>query len=121
MSDEPKLVLIVEDERPMAHALELKLQSEGFDTLVATNGVQCLELLEKEPVDVVLLDIMMPVMDGFQVLEQLQGQTRVPPIIVLSSLGQPEDQDKALRLGAKKYFVKYRTSLSRVIEEVKKY
>jgi DNA-binding response OmpR family regulator len=92
----PKHVLIVEDERPLAHALELKLQHEGFTTVVANNGKDGLEQIEKGTFDVVLLDIMMPVMDGFQVLKQLQGRPKPPTVFVLSNLSQHEDADRVL-------------------------
>ncbi len=115
-----KRVLIVEDERPLAHALELKLQHEGCKTAVAVNGKDCLALLGREPFDVVLLDLMMPVMDGFQVLEQLGKLPKPPTVIVLSNLSQREDEDRALKLGAKKYFIKSDTPLAVIVEEVQK-
>src|SRR6266704_3590377 len=101
-----KRVLIVEDERPLAHALELKLQHEGFEAVVAGNGQECLELIDKKDFDVVLLDMMMPVMDGFQVLQQLQSRPNKPLVLVLSNLSQREDEGRVLAAGAKKYFIK---------------
>jgi DNA-binding response OmpR family regulator len=115
-----KRVLIVEDEKPLSHALDLKLQHEGFTTVVANNGKDCIDIIGTEEFDVVLLDLMMPVMDGFQVLEQLKSKPNPPVIFVLSNLSQHEDEDKALALGAKKYFIKSDTPLSVIIEEVKK-
>lgn len=120
MSADPKRVLIVEDEKPLAHALELKLQHEGFNTTVATNGSDGLALLQKESFDVVLLDLMMPVIDGFQVLEKLQEQDLHPTVFVLSNLSQREDEQRVLSLGAKKYFVKANTPLAVIVDEVKK-
>jgi DNA-binding response OmpR family regulator len=114
-----KRVLIVEDERPLAHALELKLQHEGFVAKIATNGQECLDLLDKEVFDVVLLDMMMPVMDGFQVLQELQKRPVKPTVFVLSNLSQHEDESRVLGAGAKKYFIKSNTPLSVIIEEVK--
>jgi DNA-binding response OmpR family regulator len=114
-----KSVLIVEDERPLAHALELKLQKEGFKVMVATNGQEGLDLIEKEKFDVVLLDMMMPVMDGFQVLQELQKKPERPTVFVLSNLSQREDESRVLEHGAKKYFIKSDTPLSVIVEEVK--
>jgi DNA-binding response OmpR family regulator len=114
-----KRVLIVEDERPLAHALELKLQHEGFEAVIATNGQECLDLIDKEHFDVILLDMMMPVMDGFQVLQQLQTRPVKPVVFVLSNLSQHEDESRVLGAGAKKYFIKSNTPLSVIIEEVK--
>ena len=114
-----KRVLIVEDERPLAHALELKLQHEGFETAVAVNGQECLRLIDEQQFDVVLLDMMMPVMDGFQVLQELHKRPSQPTVFVLSNLSQHEDEDRILAAGAKKYFIKSNTPLATIVEEVK--
>ena len=115
-----KRVLIVEDEKPLAHALELKLTSEGFSTKVATNGQEALDILKTEVYDVMLLDLMMPTIDGFQVLQQIQGLDKKPAaVFVLSNLSQQEDEERALSLGAKKFFIKSDTALSTIVDEVK--
>jgi len=115
----PKKILIVEDEKPLSHALDLKLQHEGFATTVAHNGQECLQHVENDSYDVVLLDIMMPVMDGFQVLEELNKKPNKPVVFVLSNLSQREDETRALKLGARKYFVKSDTPLAVIVEEIK--
>lgn len=115
-----KRVLIVEDEKPLSHALELKLGREGFATTVMTNGQDALDILQKEVFDVMLLDLMMPTMDGFQVLEQMRSSGRPMPVVfVLSNLSQHEDEERVLALGAKKYYIKSDTPLSIIVEEVK--
>lgn len=120
MADDAKQILIVEDEKPLAHALELKLKSEGFETLVASNGQDALNALKEKKYDVMLLDLMMPTLDGFQVLQQLQGSDTKPgAVFVLSNLSQHEDEEKVLALGAKKFFIKSDTPLSVIVEEVK--
>lgn len=120
MATSQKRVLIVEDEKPLAHALDLKLQHEGFSTIVAQNGQECLHLLEQDKFDIVLLDLMMPVVDGFQVLEKLKAKPQMPTVFVLSNLSQHEDEERVLALGAKKYFIKSNTPLSVIVDEVKK-
>jgi DNA-binding response OmpR family regulator len=120
MSVDKKRILIAEDEKPLAHALELKLAHEGHKVVVACNGQQCLDVIGKQDFDVVLLDLMMPILDGFKVLEQLQQKPVQPKVFVLSSLGQQEDEARAYGLGAKKYFVKSDTQLSTIIDEVKR-
>ncbi|HLZ14744.1 MAG TPA: response regulator [Candidatus Saccharimonadales bacterium] len=115
-----KRVLIVEDERPLSHALELKLQHEGWETVTAFNGQECVDAVGQQHFDVVLLDLMMPVMDGFQVLQQLQSMPNPPVVFVLSNLSQHEDEERVLSLGAKKFFIKSDTPLSTIVEEVKK-
>ena len=115
-----KRVLIVEDEKPLAHALSLKLTNAGFAVTNAENGQEALDLLEKGSFEVVLLDLMMPVLDGFQVLERLKAKGNMPYIIVLSNLSQRVDEDRVLALGAKKYFIKSDISLSDVVDEAAK-
>src|SRR4029079_8083118 len=118
MADQ-KRILIVEDEKPLSHALQLKLTSEGFATVIATNGQDALDLLHSQQFDVMLLDLMMPTVDGFQVLQQMQGLSSPPVVFVLSNLSQHEDEERVLALGARKFFIKSDTPLSDIIEEVK--
>jgi len=115
-----KRVLIVVDERPLSHALQLKLTHEGFDVKVANDGKEGMDLLMSQDFDVVLLDMMMPVMDGFQVLKQLQDRPNRPVVFVLSNLSQREDESRVLEAGAAKYFIKADTPLSVIVEEVTK-
>ena len=114
-----KKVLVVEDEKPLAHALELKLTREGFAVTVARNGQEGLDLIRSQTFDVVLLDMMMPILDGFHVLENLQDMQNKPVIFVLSNLSTRDDEGKILAMGAKKYFIKSNTPLSQIVEEVK--
>ena len=114
-----KRVLIVEDEKPLAHALELKLKHEGFDVVIAQNGQEALYLIEQSKFDVALLDLMMPVVDGFQVLDKAKDNPDKPIFFVLSNLSQKEDEQRVLALGAKKFFIKSNTPLSTIVEEVK--
>jgi CheY-like chemotaxis protein len=113
-------ILVVEDERPLAHALDLKLQHEGFSVTIATDGQQALTAVNAQHFDVMLLDLIMPVMDGFQVLERLHNQPGMPLIFVLSNLSQHEDEGRAMALGAYKFFIKSDTSLTVIIDELKK-
>ena len=113
-------ILIAEDEKPMATALKLKLENEGFTTTIVFDGEQALEALGKESFDVVLLDLMMPKVDGFGVLEALQQFKYAPPVIVSSNLGQPEDQEHAKKLGAIDFFVKSDTPINHVVEHITK-
>jgi len=115
-----KHVLIVEDEKPLSHALALKLGHEGFEVTAVSNGQEALDLLQKQHYNIILLDLMMPVIDGFQVLEQLKAKGPMPYVIVLSNLSQREDEERALALGAKKYFIKSNTPLAVIVQEVHK-
>lgn len=116
----PKRVLIADDEHPLAHALELKLQHEGYDTVAVSDGQACLKKLASDQFDILLLDLMMPVMDGFSVLEQLGTVSKPPVVFALSGLRQHEDEKRALGLGAQKYFVKSEIPLETIVDAVKK-
>ncbi|MFH0770024.1 MAG: response regulator [Candidatus Peregrinibacteria bacterium] len=114
-----KKLLIVEDERPLAHALELKFTHEGFHPRLANGGADALEAIKKESFDVILLDLIMPEVDGFAVLKALQEKKAKSPVIVLTNLGQDEDRERAKALGAKGYFVKSNISIAEIVKQVK--
>lgn len=114
-----KVILIVEDEKPLSHALEMKLKHQGFATKVVTNGQEALDALSKETFAMVLLDLIMPVIDGFGVLEEIKNKKIDVPVIVLSNLGQDEDRAKAKALGAIDYFVKANTPIAEIVSNVK--
>jgi len=119
MAAKQKSVLITEDEKPLAHALQLKLEHEGFAVTVAADGQECLNLIKKQQFDVLLLDLIMPVMDGFQVLAELRELPHAPAVFVLSNLSQHEDEDRVLEMGALKFFIKSDTPLTTIVNEVK--
>lgn len=114
-----KRILIVEDERPLAHALQLKLAREGYDTSVSLTGLEGQKEAVTEAYDLILLDLIMPELDGFSVLQELQEKKVKTPVIVLSNLGQQEDKAKAMQLGAKEYFVKANTPIADIVKKIK--
>lgn len=116
----PKRILIVEDEKPMANALSLKLQSAGFKTHIANDGEAALTAIKEGRFDLIILDLVMPKKDGFAVLEELGKMNITTPVLVASNLGQEEDKQKAKQLGASDYFIKSDTTLAAIIEQVKK-
>ena len=113
-----KRILIVEDERPLAHALELKLGHEGYETVVALSGAEGLEKAHNEKFDCILLDLIMPEVDGFSFLQEYRKKSQTP-VIILSNLGQEEDKAKAKTLGATDYFVKANTPILTIVTRVK--
>lgn len=112
-----KKILIVEDEKPLANAINLKLQSSGFTTHVVHNGDEALDILKTEKFDLMLTDIMMPKRDGFSVLTELQKEGNTMPVLVMSNLGQDEDVKRAKSLGAKDYIIKD-TPLVQIVERI---
>ena len=113
-----KRILIIEDEKPLSHALKLKLSHEGYDVDIAGDGEEGVERATAGKFDLILIDIIMPKMDGFAALSALKDQGNTSAIIVLSNLGQQEDIEKAKQLGVLDYMVKSNTPISRIVEVV---
>lgn len=115
-----KKILIAEDEKPMAHALELKLNRSGYDAKTVFDGQQALEELEKNEYDLVLLDLMMPKKTGWTVLKELKHSenTKDIPVLVLTVYTDLEGIAKCTALGAKGYFIKSEYTLDEIIEKI---
>lgn len=113
-----KRILIVEDERPLAHALELKFNHEGFDTHICLDGEEALKEATEGKYDVILLDLIMPRMDGFTFLQEMKNHGVKTPTVILSNLGQDEDKARAQALGAVGYYVKSNTPIMEIIKQV---
>ena len=115
-----KKILILEDEKPLAHALLLKLTHEGYDVVIMDNGETGISTLEKEKFDLVLCDLIIPGMDGFEILEKIKTKKLNVPVIVMTNLNQEEDRKRAYDLGALDFFVKSNNTLSQIVEGIKK-
>lgn len=98
-------VLVVEDDINIAELLRLYLEKDGFEVKIAHDGGEGLKLAESEQPDLVLLDIMLPVLDGWQVCRRLRKTTKTP-IIILTAKGETEDKVSGLEMGADDYIVK---------------
>ncbi|MBM7579319.1 response regulator transcription factor [Jeotgalibacillus terrae] len=98
-------VLVVEDEQPMRELIASFLKEEQYQVSEAANGVEALQLFERAQPDVLVVDIMMPFMDGFELLEEIRKRSDIP-FIFLSARGEELDKVKGLRLGADDYMVK---------------
>lgn len=118
MAIKRKKILIVEDEPQMQKVLEKKVSSLGYKTLVANDGDTALKKILEGGIDLILLDIIMPVKSGFDVLEQMRSKDIDIPVIILSNLGDDEDFETAKRLGAKDYFVKSNISLRDITAKI---
>lgn len=115
-----KKILLIEDEQLMIDLLERKLIQEGYEVAVAKNGVEGLEKMKEEKPDLVLLDIVMPKMGGFEVMEEMNKDAGLKqiPAIVISNSGQPVELDRAKRLGAKDWLIKTEFDPQEVIDKV---
>jgi DNA-binding response OmpR family regulator len=120
MADQ-KRILIIEDEGAIARAMQFKLENSGFTAEIAGNGKVGISNLEKNTYDMILLDLMMPVVDGFGVLEAMKEKKVKTPVIVLTNLSQPEDEEKVKKLGALDFFVKADVPIADIVEYINKY
>lgn len=102
----PGKVLIVDDNPDILVLLRTNLQASGFDTVEAANGQVALHKVDSEQPDLILLDLMMPVLDGWGVLERLKHRQHLPPIIVVSAVDTPSNIDRAQQLGVTAYVTK---------------
>ena len=118
-----KKILIAEDEDILLNVLKDRFEVDGWEVTIAKDGMEAMEAIKKSKLDLVLLDLLMPKKNGFEVLKEVMDNPELKnlPIIVLSNLGGDEDIKKALALGAKDYFVKTQHPMSEVVEKAKKY
>ena len=101
----PKKILIVEDEANIRELLRLYLEREGYTILEAGNGVEGIKKWKSDKPDMLLLDVMMPVMDGWEVCKEIRAESDVP-IIMLTAKGETADRVSGLEMGADDYIVK---------------
>ena len=116
-----KRILIIEDEMALVHAIQDKLELLGYNTLKASDGLEGLDMALKEHPDLILLDLMMPQMNGLEMLEKLRQDAwgAQAPVIILTNLNQEDQIKKATELGAPDYYVKTATPLSMLLDIVK--
>jgi DNA-binding response OmpR family regulator len=104
-STAPKRILIVDDEPRYVRLLEANLKTEGYAVSTAMDGIQAMEVFSAQPADLILLDIMMPRLDGFGVCQRIREFSNVP-IMILTAKGEEHDRVRGLDLGADDYLVK---------------
>ncbi len=118
-------VLLVEDDPFLSSLLKNRLKKEQLEVILAKDGEEALNLLKTSQPDLILLDIILPKKSGFEVMVEIrndpQMQSRELPIIIISNLGQPEDISKGQELGAIEYFVKAKTSIDELIQNIKNF
>ncbi len=118
----PLRILVVDDDKTFNRAIEARLAKAGFRIKACFDGESALKAFDASPFDLVVLDLVMPAMPGFAVLEELRVRDAKVPVVVLSLLHQEEDVEKVMRLGATKYLTKssptFMDELVRYAEEV---
>jgi len=114
-------ILIIEDDKFLRELMARKLNQENFDVTEALDGEEGIEKVKETVPDLVLLDLILPGIDGFEVLSKIKEDpaTASIPVIILSNLGQREDVERGLKLGAVDYLVKAHFTPNEIIEKVK--
>jgi len=123
MPKEKQKILMIEDDRFLRKIYRDKLTKAGFEFIEATNGIEGTNKVISERPDLVLLDLILPRKNGFDVLIDMKSNknTKDIPVIILSNLGQESDVKRGLALGAQDYLVKTEISLSEVVDRVKEW
>ena len=116
-----KKILVVEDDPMISSIYEAKFSAAGFKVLIAADGGQGLELAKKEKPDLIILDVILPGLDGFSVLEELKKNqsTKKIPVIMLTNLGTAEDKIKGQKMGAADYLVKASLTPGQIGDKIK--
>lgn len=114
-------ILLAEDDPFLSKIITNRLREEGFDVFHAKNGKEAMDQLEKKTFHIALLDLIMPVADGFEVLKFIKTKKLKLPALVFSNLAQKEDREEALSLGAKGYFVKSDIAIDELVATVRKW
>jgi len=122
MSEDKKIkVLIIEDDTYISDMYKIKFESENFETIIASDGIEGIKLLKKETPDIILLDIVMPQVDGFSVLKMIKKDKNLEkvPVILLTNLSQKENIERGFELGANGYIIKAHFTPSEVVKKIK--
>ena len=122
MKSNRKKILIIEDDPFITDVYVLKLESEGYDVDTAEDGLVGLKKMQEKKYDIILLDIVMPNLDGFKVLERVRMNPNLSqvPIVILTNLSQKRDIEKGLNLGAIDYIVKTKFTPTEVAKTINK-
>ncbi len=114
-------IFLVEDDPTLIDMYSIKFKDEGYDVIVSSQGTDAPEVAKKEVPDIILLDIILPGMDGFAILEAVKKETKTKhiPVILLSNLGQDSDIEKGKKLGATDYLVKANFTPTQILEKIK--
>jgi two-component system phosphate regulon response regulator PhoB len=123
MSDTPKVILLVEDDDNLANVYTTRLEAEGFVAKRVANGEDALSVALQTKPDLILLDVMMPKVSGFDVLDILRKtpETAKTKIVMLTALSQESDQQRAKELGVDDYLIKSQVVIAEVVDRIKQH
>lgn len=116
-------IVLVEDDRFLAKILIFRLEQEGFEVALASDGGSAVGIVRSKKPEIVLLDLVLPKKSGFEVLEELKRDPELVgiPVVILSNLGQQSDIDRGRQLGAIDYLVKANFSIQEIIAKIKEH
>lgn len=116
-----KIILIVEDDKFLRDLIAQKLTKEGYDALTAIDGEEGIKKIKEGKPDLILLDLILPGIDGFEVLSRMKGDENLAkiPVIILSNLGQREEIERGLKLGVNDYMIKAHFTPREIIDKIK--
>lgn len=114
-------ILIIEDDKFLRDLISRKLKQDGFNILEAIDGEEGWRMVQEESVDLILLDLVLPGMDGFEVLEKIKNdpKTKKIPVMIISNLGEERDIKKGVKLGAVDYIIKAHLTPTEVVTKIK--
>ncbi len=114
-----KKILIIEDDKFLRELISQKLIKEGYDIIEAADGEKGIKSASEDKPDLVLLDLILPGIDGFEVLARLKQSSSGLPVVILSNLGAKDDIDRGLKMGAEDYLIKAHFTPTEIIDKVK--
>ena len=121
MADDAKKVMIIEDDHFLSSLMKARLEKEGFAVAQAFDGEEAVHMLKEVSPSLIVLDLIMPKVTGFEVLQTISitPQLDKVPVIIVSNLAQDSDIEKARQLGVKEYFIKVKVSIDDLVEKIK--
>lgn len=116
-----KFILIVEDEESLQTVLKAKLSEEGFKVSAVSNGQECLEKIQEDKPDMIILDLIMPVMGGVETLDKLRSdeKTKEIPVLILTNISDMEKVSEVVEKGYFDFLIKTDNTLDQIVEKVK--
>ncbi len=123
METTKKKILVVEDDQMISSMYKTKFEADGYDVVIANNGVEGYDFAKQHKPNIIMMDIILPQMDGFSSLEKIKKDPEIKdiPVIMLTNLGTEEDRAKGEKLGAIGYLVKARFTPAQVSAKIKEY
>ncbi len=117
----PKKILIIEDETALLYALQSQLATEGYEVLTADDGEKALKILEKNKPEAIVLDIVLPKLNGWELLKKIKSdeEKKDIPVIIISNLSDDASRQRGIELGAKDYLPKINYSLAELVNKIK--